>query len=67
MCLPLCETVAKPNVVAFFTDQQRWDSTGLHGNPHRVDALTDAPIRYPDANKEHPDLRVPVGEEETLH
>lgn len=23
----------KPNVVVFFTDQQRWDSTGLHGNP----------------------------------
>ncbi|MEJ7838916.1 MAG: sulfatase-like hydrolase/transferase, partial [Thermomicrobiales bacterium] len=22
-----------PNVVVFFTDQQRWDSTGLHGNP----------------------------------
>ncbi len=21
------------NVVVFFTDQQRWDSTGLHGNP----------------------------------
>ena len=23
----------KPNVVVFFTDQQRWDTTGLHGNP----------------------------------
>ena len=23
----------KPNVVVFFTDQQRWDSTGLGGNP----------------------------------
>ncbi len=23
----------KPNVVVFFTDQQRWDSSGLHGNP----------------------------------
>jgi arylsulfatase A-like enzyme len=22
-----------PNVVVFFTDQQRWDSTGVHGNP----------------------------------
>lgn len=22
-----------PNVIVFFTDQQRWDSTGLHGNP----------------------------------
>jgi len=23
----------KPNVIVFFTDQQRWDSSGLHGNP----------------------------------
>jgi len=23
----------QPNVIVFFTDQQRWDSTGLHGNP----------------------------------
>ena len=23
----------KPNVIVFFTDQQRWDTTGLHGNP----------------------------------
>lgn len=23
----------KPNVVVFLTDQQRWDTTGLHGNP----------------------------------
>jgi len=23
----------KPNVVVFFTDQQRWDTTGVHGNP----------------------------------
>ncbi|MCC7359722.1 MAG: sulfatase-like hydrolase/transferase, partial [Anaerolineales bacterium] len=23
----------KPNVVVFFTDQQRWDTAGLHGNP----------------------------------
>ncbi len=23
----------KPNVVVFFTDQQRWDTSGLHGNP----------------------------------
>jgi arylsulfatase A-like enzyme len=22
-----------PNVIVFLTDQQRWDSTGLHGNP----------------------------------
>jgi arylsulfatase A-like enzyme len=24
---------ARPNVLVFFTDQQRWDSTGIHGNP----------------------------------
>jgi len=24
---------SKPNVVFFFTDQQRWDTTGVHGNP----------------------------------
>ncbi|WOO40914.1 sulfatase-like hydrolase/transferase [Rubellicoccus peritrichatus] len=23
----------KPNVIVFFTDQQRWDTVGLHGNP----------------------------------
>jgi arylsulfatase A-like enzyme len=25
--------MSRPNVVVFFTDQQRWDSTGVHGNP----------------------------------
>ena len=24
---------ARPNVVVFFTDQQRWDTAGVHGNP----------------------------------
>lgn len=24
---------SRPNVIVFFTDQQRWDTTGLHGNP----------------------------------
>ncbi|MFD0679964.1 MULTISPECIES: sulfatase-like hydrolase/transferase [unclassified Paenibacillus] len=24
---------AQPNVIVFFTDQQRWDTTGVHGNP----------------------------------
>jgi len=24
---------APPNVIVFFTDQQRWDASGLHGNP----------------------------------
>lgn len=23
----------KPNVIVFFTDQQRFDTTGVHGNP----------------------------------
>jgi hypothetical protein len=23
----------RPNVVVFFADQQRWDTTGVHGNP----------------------------------
>lgn len=23
----------QPNVIVFFTDQQRWDTTGMHGNP----------------------------------
>ena len=27
------DNARKPNVVVFFTDQQRWDTTGLHGNP----------------------------------
>lgn len=25
--------MAEPNVIVFFTDQQRWDTTGVHGNP----------------------------------
>jgi len=24
---------AHPNVIVFLTDQQRWDTTGMHGNP----------------------------------
>ncbi|MDR3707250.1 MAG: sulfatase-like hydrolase/transferase [Capsulimonadaceae bacterium] len=26
-------TKHQPNVIVFFTDQQRWDTTGVHGNP----------------------------------
>ena len=26
-------SAGSPNVVVFFTDQQRWDTMGLHGNP----------------------------------
>jgi len=29
----MTEVINKPNVIVFFTDQQRWDTTGLHGNP----------------------------------
>ena len=29
----MAEKSKKPNVIVFFTDQQRWDTTGLHGNP----------------------------------
>ena len=25
----------RPNVIVFFTDQQRWDTAGVHGNPAR--------------------------------
>jgi arylsulfatase A-like enzyme len=24
---------SSPNIIVFFTDQQRWDTTGIHGNP----------------------------------
>ena len=27
------ENSQNPNVIVFFTDQQRWDTTGVHGNP----------------------------------
>ncbi len=52
----------RPNVVVFFTDQQRWDSVGLHGNPldltpnfdsmartgtHAVQAITPQPVCAP--------------------
>ena len=26
-------TLVRPNVILFFTDRQRWDTIGLHGNP----------------------------------
>lgn len=29
----MANRMGPPNVVVFFTDQQRWDSTGVHGNP----------------------------------
>jgi arylsulfatase A-like enzyme len=27
------QRAGQPNVIVFFTDQQRWDTSGLHGNP----------------------------------
>lgn len=30
---PLTARAGRPNVVVFFTDQQRWDTTGVGGNP----------------------------------
>lgn len=27
------KSAVRPNVIVFFTDQQRWDTTGVHGNP----------------------------------
>lgn len=32
----------RPNVLVFFTDQQRWDTTGLHGNPLGLTPVLDA-------------------------
>lgn len=29
----LSSNLRSPNVIVFFTDQQRWDTSGLHGNP----------------------------------
>ena len=29
----MSNTQQRPNVLIFFTDQQRWDTTGAHGNP----------------------------------
>ena len=52
----------RPNVIVFFTDQQRWDTSGLHGNPeglmpnfdsmatrgtHIVNAVTCQPVCAP--------------------
>lgn len=29
----MTKNTSKPNIIFFFTDQQRWDTTGVHGNP----------------------------------
>ncbi len=35
----------QPNVLVFFTDQQRWDTTGVHGNPMGLTPNFDAMAR----------------------
>lgn len=37
---------AKPNVIVFLTDQQRWDSTGMHGNPSGLTPTLDRLARH---------------------
>ncbi len=54
--------MARPNVIVFLTDQQRWDTTGVHGNPldltpnfdrmartgtHATSAVTPQPVCAP--------------------
>jgi arylsulfatase A-like enzyme len=36
---------SRPNVLVFFTDQQRWDTTGLHGNPLGLTPVLDSLAR----------------------
>lgn len=36
----------KPNVIVFFTDQQRWDTTGVHGNPLELTPHFDRMAKY---------------------
>lgn len=36
----------RPNVIVFFTDQQRWDTTGIHGNPLGLTPNFDRFARY---------------------
>jgi arylsulfatase A-like enzyme len=37
--------LSQPNVIVFFTDQQRWDTTGVHGNPMDLTPNFDAMAR----------------------
>lgn len=37
--------MSRPNVIVFFTDQQRWDTTGVHGNPMGLTPNFDAMAR----------------------
>jgi arylsulfatase A-like enzyme len=36
----------KPNVIVFLTDQQRWDTSGIHGNPLDLTPNFDRMARY---------------------
>ena len=38
--------MAQPNVIVFFTDQQRWDTTGVHGNPLNLTPSFDRMARH---------------------
>jgi arylsulfatase A-like enzyme len=42
---PARPPAARPNVVVVFTDQQRWDTTGVHGNPLDLTPNFDAMAR----------------------
>lgn len=59
---PIKPAKKRPNVIVFFTDQQRWDAAGVHGNPlnlmpnfdrmathgtHAANAFTPAPVCGP--------------------
>lgn len=67
--------MSKPNVTVFFTDQQRWDSTGVHGNPmgltpnfdrfalsgtHFFNTVTCQPVCAPARSSLHPTARKPT-------
>jgi arylsulfatase A-like enzyme len=60
--MPSGSPAKRPNVIVVFTDQQRWDTTGVHGNPldltpnfdalartgtHAVQAFTPQPVCAP--------------------
>ena len=43
----------QPNVIVFFTDQQRWDTTGVHGNPLGLTPNFDRMARQRDRSALH--------------
>jgi len=44
---------AKPNIIVFFTDQQRWDTIGCYGNPMKftpnLDRMAEEGVRFENA------------------